>query len=518
MSNDYSDIQISSSMPKPWEEEESFNDVLYEWMSRAPWLLISGALHFVLFLIVAAIPWSVFEKTPDQNVEASIEQPPPEELEEEEEEPEEIEEEETEEEPVIEEFEVSDHNEEDTNEEYESVEGNDSNSDSPFDSNNSNAVLGIGGGAGGKYGGRFGGSRNLRAAGGSGTEQAIKDGLEWLKNHQDDDGSWDADEFFKHDDGDQSDRTDVGDGNNDVGLTGLALLAFLGDGHTMTRGAYKDVVTKGVKWLAKEQDKETGLFGEAIGQHFLYDHAIATLAMCETYYIDKSIILKTKAQKAINYISQARNPYGAWRYAVPPDGDNDTSVTGWMIFAMKSAQEGKLKIDEEAYTAAIQFFDEMTDEGTGRVGYTERGSPSSRVPGLNQEQYPTDSGEALTAVALLCRFFLGQNPDDHSIMKDHAELLLRRLPVWEPEKFGCDMYYWYYGSYAMFQMGGRHWKEWNKALKGAVVDSRRTDGSARGSWDPAGPWGPQGGRVYATATMVLSLEVYYRYARLTGAR
>lgn len=521
MSNEYSDIQIESSMPKPWEEEETFNDVLYEWMAKAPWLLISGALHFVLFLIVAAIPWSVFEKSPETNVEASIEQPPEEPIEEEEEEEEEIEEEETEEEPIIEDFEVSDHNETDTNEDFESSEGNDSNADSPFDSNNSNAVLGIGGGAGGKYGGRFGGRRNLRAAGGTGTEQAIKDGLEWLKNHQDESGGWDADEFWKHDDEkDQNERADGGDPNHDIGVTGLALLAFLGDGHTMTRGAYREVVQKGIKWLAGQQDKETGIFGQELGQAFLYDHSIATLAMCETYYIDKSILLKTKAQKAINYISRARNPYGAWRYAVPPDGDSDTSVTGWMIFAMKSAEEGKLKIDNEAYVAAIQFFDEMTDEGTGRVGYTERGSPSSRVAGMNQEQYPTDSGEALTAVGLLCRFFLGQNPDDNPIMKDHAELILRRLPKWEPEKFGCDMYYWYYGSYAMFQMGGKYWKEWNKAMKPAVVESQRTDGgtSFKGSWDPVGPWGYAGGRVYSTATMVLCLEVYFRYAKVLGAR
>ena len=37
MSNDYSDIQIESNLPKPWEEEETFNDVLYDWMSKAPW-------------------------------------------------------------------------------------------------------------------------------------------------------------------------------------------------------------------------------------------------------------------------------------------------------------------------------------------------------------------------------------------------------------------------------------------------------------------------------------------------
>ncbi len=60
--------QVVGTLPRAWEQEESFGDSLYEWMSRAPWLLISGALHFVVFLIVAAIPWSVFELSgpPDQ--------------------------------------------------------------------------------------------------------------------------------------------------------------------------------------------------------------------------------------------------------------------------------------------------------------------------------------------------------------------------------------------------------------------------------------------------------------------
>ena len=40
-----------------------------------------------------------------------------------------------------------------------------------------------------------------------------------------------------------------------------------------------------------------------------------------------------------------------------------------------------------------------------------------------------------------------------------------------------------------------------------------------GSWDPAvDKWGSIGGRVYATAINVLTLEVYYRYAHVFGGR
>jgi hypothetical protein len=104
-------------------------------------------------------------------------------------------------------------------------------------------------------------------------------------------------------------------------------------------------------------------------------------------------------------------------------------------------------------------------------------------------------------------------------MDRHAELLLARLPRWDPDGRGSDMYYWYYGSYAMYQMGGsRWWEPWNKAMKQAVVGSQRGDGDLTGSWDPVGPWGFAGGRVYSTALMVLCLQVYYRYSRVLGAR
>ncbi|MFT4540958.1 MAG: hypothetical protein ACI841_003830 [Planctomycetota bacterium] len=517
--NEFKDIHIETTLPKPWETEETFNDVLYDWMSRAPWLAISAAAHLVAFLIIQAIPWALFMNDPEVEIQATVEQAPEEIIEDPpEEEIEEIEEEETEEEPIIQDFEISDHNETDTDEEFESTEGDpDMFADSPFDNEAFNDVIGIGGGAGGKFGGRFGGRRNLRAAGGSGTEQALKDGLEWLKKHQAEDGSWDCDDFMINNVEGGTDCDGAGQAQHDVGVTGLALLAFLGDGNTMKRGPYKEIVIRGIRWLRSQQDFDNGLIGEEIGHAFIYNHAIATLAICETYYIDKSPLIKGTAQKAINYITRARNPYGVWRYDVPPVGDNDSSVTGWMIFALKSAQEAGLKIDEEAYNAAMNWFDEVTDVGNGRVGYTLPGELSSRVTGIN-DHYPPEKGEAMTSVGLLCRFFLGQDPDKEPVMKQHADLLKKTLPEWDPEGFGCDMYYWYYGSYAMYQMGGSHWKAWNEAMKPAVLKSQRKDGDFLGSWDPVGPWGYAGGRVYATATMVLCLEVYFRYAKVLGAR
>jgi len=517
MSDDFQGIQIESSLPKSWEAETSFNDILYDWMSRAPWLALSALAHVIVFLVLWAIPWDLLLPEDPVEIQADIqatpedvfEEPPPEE-------PEEIVEEEPIEEPVLQDSEIVD----EVTEDFESTDGDpDFLSDSTFESDNLNDVIGIGGGAGGKFGGRMKGKGKGRKGGGRGTEQALVDGLEWLKAHQSPDGSWDSDGFDSNCGTISAASTCDGPGQsaNDVGMTGLALLAFLGDGNTTTTGVYKETVQSGIKWLKQQQDPDTGLLGEKIGHAYVYNHAIATLAMCEAYYFTKSPLQKKATQRAVNYITTARNPYGAWRYDVPPSGDNDTSITGWMVFALKSAEEAGLAVDDDAYAGALSWIDEVTDTSNGRVGYDSQGSASSRIERKN-DHYPTDKGEAMTAVGLLSRVFMGQTPEAYPIMTKHADLLLRKLPEWDPDGMGCDMYYWYYGSYALYQMGGSHWTSWQKAMEKAVVGSQRRDGDEQGSWDPIGPWGFSGGRVYSTALMTLCLEVYFRYAKVLGAR
>ena len=518
---DYSDIHIETSITRPWEEERTFNDVLYEWMQSAPWLAISAAAHLLAYFILSAIPWSALMKSPPPALEAKVQPPPEEPFEEPEEEPEEIEEEEPIEEPVLKDAEISDHNETEDDQEYEESEGDpDFMSDSPFDSDAFNDVLGIGGGAGGKFGGRRGGRKNLRAAG-KGIEQALRDGLEWLKNHQSPDGSWDCDGFSANCGKIGSNTCDgPGHAQHDVGTTALALLAFLGEGNTTTEGMYKEVVAQGIKWLRDQQDPDSGLIGEKSSHEFLYNHSLAALAICEAYYASKSPLLKKTAQDSINYIQRARNPYGAWRYDVPPIGDNDTSVTGWMVFALAAAKDADLEVDMGAFDGALSWVEEVTDTQTGRVGYDSFGSLSSRT--VANEHFPREKGEAMTAVGMLCRIFIanvkGEDFTQMDLLDKHAELLKRTPPEWDPDGFGCDMYYWYYGTYAMFQMGGAHWRAWEGAMQKAVVESQRKDGDEKGSWDPIGPWGYAGGRVYSTAIMTLSIEVYFRYARVLGAR
>ncbi len=185
--------------------------------------------------------------------------------------------------------------------------------------------------------------------------------------------------------------------------------------------------------------------------------------------------------------------------------------------ALKSGREAGLRVSPGALAGAKAWIEKVTEPEYGRAGYTARGTGPARTE-ETMERFPPDRSESLTAVAVLSRIFLGEDPARSEMIRKGAELLERTLPRWDEAGGSLDMYYWYYGTLAMFQVGGDGWKRWNDAVKTAIVDRQRKDGAFRGSWDPAGPWGREGGRVYSTALMTMCMEVYYRYPKVFGGR
>ena len=510
--------QESNTWRNITRHEESFNDVLYAQMRKTPWWLISIGFHLLLGFVMMNMDWGPGGGQGDAQVQSDVSDdlidPLKDEVKPEIEDQKPIEQEEKViDDPVIKDAKVSDHNETDNDQPFEESLGQkDFISDAPFEGPSTNAAIGIGGGAGGAFGGR-GGHRNLKALGGTTqTQNAVDLGLEWLKNHQDPEGYWDCDGFMAQCKLSPS-CGDPGSALYDPGVSGLALLAFLGAGETHKHGNYKKTVREGLKYLKQIQDPE-GCFGPRTTQHFTYNHSIAALAMAEAYALTASPLFKQSAQVAIDFVLKAQNPYLAWRYGVRPQ-DNDTSVSGWMIMALKSAQAAGLRVDSAGFDGLNAWLEKVTEPEYGRVGYTSRGTGPARPQDL-MDKFPADKSESLTAVGILSRIFIGEDPRKSEIIQKGSDLCLKALPVWDPESGAVDMYYWYYATLALFQVGGDTWKTWNVAIKDAIIDHQLKDGDVKGSWDPIGPWGRDGGRVYSTALMVMCMEVYYRYGRVFG--
>jgi gluconolactonase len=341
--------------------------------------------------------------------------------------------------------------------------------------------------------------------------RSVRAGLDWLARHQDEDGKWDCDRFMKHDAA--SDACDgAGREAYDVGVTALALLAFLGDGHTLRVGGYKDVVKKAVVWL-RSQQQEDGRFGVLGAPDWFYGHAMATCAIVEAYDLSFYKLLKPCAERGLAYLQAHRGDGAAWRYG-PGDARGDLSVTGWAVLALQAAEAAGLEADSAWRTGCGRWLDEVSD-ATGLHGYTKRGEPSSRLPGDHGRRFPVSSCEPLTAIGVVCRAMLGQEPTAGSVMDAAADRLVSKPPVWSVGDGRADPYYWFWASDAMRQVGGVRWRAWRRALEAAAVPNQRRSAqgeAAAGSWDPVGPWGEVGGRVYSTALMSLALESSYRRA------
>jgi hypothetical protein len=383
-------------------------------------------------------------------------------------------------------------------------------SDIPLGGTGVTGSMGVGGGGmAGCFGYRDGGGRRravARFGGSKATESAVEAALRWLKRHQEADGRWDCLKYSANERG----RARGGD----VGVTSLALLAFLGAGHTSRAGRFSGNVRRAQLWLVAQQDKQTGEVGPKdradIGR--AYNHAMASLALAEAYGMTRDPELRGPAQKAVDCVAAWQNPYSGWRYR-PRDGDADPSVTGWMLMAVKSAKISGLRVDSTAFQGGVKLLDSATVKGgakAGRTLYRHRGGSNGRW-------------QSMTGVSLFCRLLMGYRRTDALLVRQ-ADHLVGEPPDWKTMAGGDQghsMYYWYYGTLATFQMGGEHWNRWNARMKTALVPNQRRggplDGSVRdvdGSWDPISYWGLRGGRVYSTAVNALTLEVYYRYLPL----
>lgn len=324
-----------------------------------------------------------------------------------------------------------------------------------------------------------------RLGGSDKTEQAVEEALVWLAAAQSDDGRWDVDGFKTLPRvGGPGDRSE-----EDVALTGLCLLSYLGAGYTHVRGDHAESVRKALNWLVDGQKPDGNLQRE--GQ--MYGQAMATIALCEAYSMTGDTRLREPVEKAVDFILKAQTPRAGWRYE--PRKESDTSVTGWQVLALKSATIAGVKVPPEHF----QWVEEWLD----RVRRGREGGLYGYMPG--QGATPT-----MTAEGWFCQLMMEEKTRLRG-QNETIPYLMAHLPAWSAHTHGVNLYLWYYATLALHMSGAPEFATWNKALVNALLSGQVKRGTAQGSWDPVCVLGERGGRVYMTATATLCLEVYYRY-------
>lgn len=324
------------------------------------------------------------------------------------------------------------------------------------------------------------------------SEHAVDEALEYLANHQRRDGSWSFNLELEPCGGQCRHSGNSESPAPSTGATGLALLAFLGAGHTHTGdGPYTETVRRGIYYLRDTAAETTA--GYDLQKGSMYGHGIAMMALSEALAMTaaddpKSSDLYQMVELGTRFTCNAQHTGGSWGYV--PGKPGDTTVTGWQVLSLVAAKRSRVPIHTNTLSDAKKFVLSTRNDDDYWFGY--KGPPGE----------PTT-----TAIGLTLMLYLGDTPD-RSAMRMALDALADRGPMLN------NIYHDYYATLALHHARHHGWDAWNKRLRDHLVASQEKEGHEKGSWHFDERWGNVGGRIYTTAMCALTLETYYRYLPL----
>jgi len=300
--------------------------------------------------------------------------------------------------------------------------------------------------------------------------QAIDKGLKFLLSVQNPDGSWDSD----------------GKGYRAVGITSLALMAFMSKAQFPGSGPYAKQLDRGKNWLLKHaKERPDGYLGSV-----MYEHGLATLALSEMWGMtrgkkDDDAIQKA-LEKAVEVIIRSQNPGGGWRYQPQADGGEDTSCTQTVFHALASARQAGIMVPNETITRVVKYLTFAQNAESGGFAYAPNGnakvSDACTAGGAYSAQLAGQRDSEMVAAAL--RYLKKKSP---GIMNNA----------------GHYYYAHYYAIQAMVQAGDDHYAEWYPLIRDALI-SRQQD---NGAWHR----GKKGTNSHETPMAIIILATPHRY-------
>ena len=299
-------------------------------------------------------------------------------------------------------------------------------------------------------------------------ERAVSGGLAFLASHQNQNGSWSAGAYSQH-----------------VGITGLCVMALLAGGNLPNEGNYAANVARGLDYIVKMTRRDGYITSEGSN---MYGHGFAALSLAEAYGVSPGLPeVGKKLRDAVGLTVRTQKPDGGWRYQPSRAGVSDLSVTVCQIQALRAARNAGIKVPKESVERATKYITACANpDGSFRYMPQQAGHSIAM------------SGAAVTA--------LYGTGDYHSKVLMNGVDFLRRYARHDFHKTNYYHYAHYYCAQAMFQLGGRYWKEFFPRLLRTLVANQRSDGS----WQPEAGADGQFGNAYTTALTVLALAAPYQ--------
>ncbi len=323
------------------------------------------------------------------------------------------------------------------------------------------------------------------------SELAVENALRYLADHQRKDGSWSFNLELDPCNGRCTHSTVGGDSPAPkTAATGLAMLAFLGAGHTHTSHTeYSEVVRKGIYFLRGAAASSDA--GYDWQQGSMYGQGIALMALSEALAMtaekdrEKESDLYELVNEGSRFTCNAQHHGGSWGYR--PQSPGDTTVTGWQVLSLIAAKRSRIELQTLTLSNAKNFLMTTCTDRDYWFGYN---SP----PGE----------KTTTAIGLTLMLYLGESLG-YTPFERAIDAMAARGPMLD------NIYHDYYATLTLHHSRHRDWDKWNVKLRDHLVATQVSEGHEKGSWHFDDRWGDVGGRLYTTAMCAMTLEVYYRY-------
>ncbi len=348
--------------------------------------------------------------------------------------------------------------------------------------------------------------------------EAIDRGLDWLASAQEPDGHWYCARWSDYKK--TLDIPGIGAGTVDLldpALTGLALLPFLYDGQTPTKGKHAAVVGRAIAYLRmmaesyandglpRHTGQQPGLWHWGIIADD-YNPVVVYAVLAEALRRTGDDELRPVVQAGVRQMVFERREDRPWASTLNP---YDIGAAIFWVELMETAEACGVKVPGRARPEAKAYLRELTEEKSGRI--LTKDVCTECLGGWDAQ-----------SVSILMRAWIGPGPDP--IREKQMDTIAAHAPVWEtrwrlpedPSKGPTEIYrinrdivnyfYWYYGTLALERHGGARRDPWRKALHAALLPNQVKEGEHAGSWEPLDPWGHLSGRVYSTAYAVMSLQ------------
>ena len=332
------------------------------------------------------------------------------------------------------------------------------------------------------------------------SEKAASMGLIWLAKNQGKEGNWAA---------------------QDLGLVSVGALAFLSAGNTPETGKYRENVRRALDYVLANA-KPSGMLNITGNRRDMYNHGLATFVLTQAYGISNDKRLGRTLRKAVKLIIDVQCRDGGWDYVgARQSKGHDLSLAVMQAKALRGSMDIGIHIPRETIALAIKsvqgYYRSPRGKADGlaaRYGWRQE---EAKYPG----RFTYNGGGSTTAMAAagaVCLQEFGRY-DDYRIRRSMNAVLddiKARMKV-TPGRVPFDAYTMYYVSQALYQVGGKLWRDGYPLIRKALIDSqsRKSKDStltaeSHGSWT-AGRVGGAAGQMFGTAVAVFSLNIPNRY-------